>query len=61
MVVSKTNDYIQIKINMPNPSQEPAASSKAKNSDLKDMDVLCPFNIQNICDHKTSDHIKIKF
>ena len=25
---SKTNNYIQIKINMPNPSQEPQASSK---------------------------------
>ena len=30
-----------IKIKMPNPSQEPPASLKAPNEDLKDMDVLC--------------------
>ena len=51
---------------MPNPSQEPPRSSKATNEDLKNMDLLCAFNIklesQNL-DHgciKTSDHIKIK-
>ena len=44
--VSKTNDHIQIKIKMPNPSQEPPASSKAPNEDLKDMDVLCTFKIK---------------
>ena len=43
MGVSKTNDHIQIKIKMPNPSQEPQVSSKAPNEDLKDMDVLCTF------------------
>ena len=42
----KTNDHIQIKIKMPNPSQEPPASSKAPNEDLKDMDVLCNFKIK---------------
>ena len=39
--ISKTRDHIQIKIKMPNPSQEPPASSKDPNKDLKDMDVLC--------------------
>ena len=43
MGVQKTSDYIQIKTKMPNPSQEPPASSKAPNEDLKDMDVLCTF------------------
>ena len=31
MVVSKTSDHIEIKIKMPNPSQEPPSSSKASN------------------------------
>merc|ERR1712081_95935 len=39
----KTIDHIQINIRMPTPSQEPPASSKAPNEDLKDMDVLCTF------------------
>ena len=43
MAVSKTSGHIQIKIKMPNPRQEPPASSKALNQDLKDMDVLCTF------------------
>ena len=46
MAVSKTSDHIQIKIKMPNPSQEPPASSKAPNEDLKDMDVLRTFKIK---------------
>ena len=46
MGVSKTSDHIQIKIKMPKPSQEPRMSSKAQNEDLKDMDVLCTFNIK---------------
>ena len=41
-----TSDNIYIKIKMPNPSQEPTASSKAPNEDLKDMDVLCTFKIK---------------
>ena len=45
MGVSKTNDYIQIRIKIPNPSQEPPASSKALNHDLKNMDVLFTFKI----------------
>ena len=45
MDISKTSDNIQIKIKMPNPSQEPPASSKAPNDDVKDMDVLCTFKM----------------
>ena len=40
MGVSKTSDHIQINIKMPNPSQEPSASSKAPNEDLKDMVIM---------------------
>ena len=43
MVGPKTSDHITIKIKMPSPSQEPAASSKANNEDLKDIDVLYTF------------------
>ena len=46
MCVPKTSDHIQINIGMPNPIQEPPASSKAPNEDLKDMDVLCTFKIK---------------
>ena len=46
MCVPKTSDHIQINIKMQNPSQEPPASSKAPNEDLKDMDVLCTFKIK---------------
>ena len=46
MGISKTSDHIQIKIKMPNPSQEPPTSSKAPNEDLKDVDVLCTFKIK---------------
>ena len=35
---------MQIKIKMLNSTQEPPASAKAPNEDLKDMDVLCPQN-----------------
>ena len=37
---------IKINIKMPNPGQEPPATSKAPNQDLKDMDVLCTFKIK---------------
>ena len=43
MGVPRTSDHINIK--MLNPSQEPPASSKVPNQDLKDMDV-CFFNLQ---------------
>merc|ERR1711954_421268 len=43
---TKISDHIQIKIKMPNPSQEPLASSKVPNEDLKDMDVLYTFKIK---------------
>ena len=46
MGISKTNDHIQINIKMPNPSQEPPASSKAPKQDLMDMDVLCTLKIK---------------
>ena len=58
MGVPKTSDHIQINIRMPNSSQEPPASSKAKNEDLKDMDVLCTFKIK--IKSKNSDHEYIK-
>ena len=44
--VSQTSDHIQIKIKMPNPSQEPQVSSKAPKEDLKDMGVLSTFKIK---------------
>ena len=46
MGVSKISDHIQIKIKIPNPSEEPPASSKDPNEDLKDMGVLCIFKIK---------------
>ena len=46
VVVSKTSDHIQIKIKMPNPSQQPPVSSKAPNEDLKDMDDPCALKIK---------------
>ena len=59
MGVPKTSDHIQIKIKIPNPSQEPPASFKAPNEDLKDMDVLCTFKIkiesQNLVNGCTKD------
>ena len=65
MGVSKTSDHIKINIKMPNPSQEPPASSKVTNEDLKDMDVLCSFKIKwskiwYMGVPKTSGHIQIK-
>ena len=51
---------------MPNPRQEPPASSKAPNQDLKDMYVLCTSKmktegkIYNIGLTKTSDPFQIK-
>ena len=44
-------------------SQEPAASSKAPNEDLEDMDDLCIFKrakFWNIGVSRSGDHIKIK-
>ena len=56
--LSKTSDHIQIQVKMPNSSQEPPASSKAPNGDLKDMDVLCTFKIK--IESQNSDHGYIK-
>ena len=46
MGILKSSDHIHIKIKMPNPSQQPPASSKAQNEDLKDIDVHCTFKIK---------------
>ena len=46
MGIPKTSDNIQIWIKMPNPNQEPRATSKAPNKDLKDLDVLCALKIK---------------
>ena len=56
--VPKTSDHILIKVNMPNSSQKPQASSKAPNQDLNDMDVLCIFKTK-IKSHN-SYHVCIK-
>ena len=48
MGVPKTINPIQIKIEMPNSSQETPASFKAQNEDLKDIDVLCDFKINKV-------------
>ena len=58
MSVLKTTDHIQIKIKMPNPSQEPRASFKAPIEDLKDMYVLCACKIN--VESKNLDHGYIK-
>ena len=58
MDVSKASDHIKIKIEMPNLSQEPSASSKAPNEDLKDMDVLYTFKIK--IESQNLDHGCIK-
>ena len=55
---SKTSDHIQIKIEVPNPSQEPLASSKAPNETLKNMGVLFTFN--NKIEGQNLDHGYIK-
>ena len=60
MGVSKTSYHIKIRIKMPNLSQEPPASSKAHNQDLKDIDVPNTFKIkiesQNLEKGGTKDH-----
>ena len=61
-----TSDHIQIKIKMSNPSQEPPASCKFRNQDLKDVAGLFTFKsryrakIQKIGVLNTNDHIQIK-
>ena len=58
MGIAKTSDHIQIKIRMPNPSQEPPASSKAPNEYSKDLDALCIFQIKR--ESQNLDHGWIK-
>ena len=66
MGISKTSDNIQIKMKLPNPSQEPPASSESPNHDLGDIGVLCTFKMkiygqnQNMGVSKTSANIQIK-
>ena len=55
---SKVSDHIQIKIKMPNPSQEPPASSKAQNEALKDINVPRTFKIK--IENQNSNHGCIK-
>ena len=43
---------------MPNPSQEPLASSRSPNQDVKAIDVLCTFKIIGV--PKTSAHVLIQ-
>ena len=43
MGVQKTSDIIRIKIKIPNFSQKPPVSSKAKNEELKDIIDFCTF------------------
>ena len=58
MIVSKTSDYIKIKIKMINPREEPPAFFKVPNEDLKDMDFLCTFKMR--IESQSSDHGSIK-
>ena len=61
MGVSKTSDHIQMKIKMPNPSQDLTASSKVPNQDMKNIDVLCTFKFKiesQILDHGSIAHIQ---
>ena len=54
----KTTDHIQIKIKVPNQSQEHPVSSKAPTLDLEDMNVLCTLKIQ--IESQNSDNEPIK-
>ena len=55
MDIPKTNNNAQIKIKKPNPSQEPPASSKAPNEDIKDIDVLCTFEGEQLYPNQYQD------
>ena len=59
MGVLKTSDHIQINIMMPNPRQEPQASSKAPNEDLEDIDDLCTHKIK--IESQNLEHECIKY
>ena len=62
MDVLYISDLIKIKIKMPSASQEPTMSSESLYEDLKEMDVLCPFEIKiwNMGISKTIGNIQIK-
>ena len=57
---SNTSDRKIIKTKMPNSSQEPPASSKSPNENLKDIDVLCTFKIKIKSNNLENGHIKDK-
>ena len=65
MGISTITDHIKINIKMPNPSQEPPASSKAPNEDSRTLMFLAPSKprkrakIWQMGISKTSDHIQI--
>ena len=59
MGISKTSDHIQTKIKMPHPNQEPPASLKAANEDLKDIDILGTLKIKK--ESQNLDHGYIKY
>ena len=46
MGATKSNDHIQIQIQIPTSSQEPPVSSNAPNPDLQNIYVLCTFKIK---------------
>ena len=60
MGVPKTSDNIKIEIHMQIPSQEPPASSKSQNKDLKDMEVLCTFKLKIENQNSEQGHQKDK-
>ena len=59
---TKTSDHIQIKIKMPNPSQEPPASSKSSNDDLVRGQYNVYLPIREFCKMVNfRDHFEVKF
>ena len=58
MDVSKTCEYVQIKIKMLNPGQDPTTSPKAQNQDFKGMDMgknLEHVSTKDQCPYKNQD------
>ena len=66
MGLPKSSDHIQIKMKMPNPTQDPPESSKAPDEDLKDMMFFAPLKSRERAKigimgvPTTIDHIQIK-
>ena len=59
--VTDHNDPLLIMINIPNPSQEPPATSKSPSEDIKDIDVLCTFKIKIEGKNLENGRIRDKF